>query len=439
MGWVACGGLGVGALAAQPAERTAQLWQSALAPYLADPLWQARDAYDAGHVLMPPLHAAYAADRPDWRADFRAHFARFRADRADLTSVVLTRLQYLYLLSRWLVLEVRAADPTAGGQVVLPAEWTADASFLLAEVERFWRREPAWQWRHRDFPGGIEERLNWKLANRSIRPAYLRGIIDEEQFLFALAADLEQLRRRTDGKIFAAAEPELRAGGEALLASILAGARRVYAEEVRPTAGGGWLLQPGGWSGHRDYAYAGQTEKRPGLEPAPLADQAADSSHSHRLPLWLLSLQEAGPPGAEAAEFYRRLRIGLAAQFTARVLVAPSPEAPFWRTHNFMDGRNGLYRWEYPTQGPGQGYGPYELSGTMLLGWWAFLPGQAAARLYHDLAAGFPPPPAARSIYLGPGTTRPQHPLLTGANWLDSGLIELDCRLAAQLAAGGGE
>ncbi|MBG0566631.1 hypothetical protein [Actinoplanes aureus] len=41
------------------------LWSSTVARYLADPLWRDDEAYNAGHVLQVPLHAAFARQRAD--------------------------------------------------------------------------------------------------------------------------------------------------------------------------------------------------------------------------------------------------------------------------------------------------------------------------------------------------------------------------------------
>ena len=131
---------------------------------------------------------------------------------------------------------------------------------------------------------------------------------------------------------------------------------------------GGWLFQAGLWSDHPDYAQAGRVADSPGPAPAPVPGIGEDASHSHRLPLWLTSLAEAYPPGSEPRAYYLRLRTGLARQFQRAVLTAPVAGFPGYRTTNYMDGHNGLYRWGYPTIGPDDGYRPYELSGTFLLG-----------------------------------------------------------------------
>ena len=40
-------------------EKDRQLWDATVAPYLRDDLWTDREAYDAGHFLMVPLHGAF--------------------------------------------------------------------------------------------------------------------------------------------------------------------------------------------------------------------------------------------------------------------------------------------------------------------------------------------------------------------------------------------
>jgi hypothetical protein len=155
---------------------------------------------------------------------------------------------------------------------------------------------------------------------------------------------------------------------------------------------------------------------------------AEDASHSHRSPLWLRSLAGGAPGGSPERAYYRALARSLEEQFFARVLEPPSPEFDAWRIRNFMDGRNGLYRWGYPSLGPEEGYGPYELSGTLLHGWWAFLPGDRTRRLYRDLSQRFPLSDRSLAIYSGPAK------LPRAANGvLTDGTAQLLCQLGAEL------
>ena len=57
-----------------------------------------------------------------------------------------------------------------------------------------------------------------------------------------------------------------------------------------------------------------------------------------------------------------------------------------------MDGSNGTYR---------DIYGPFELSGTLLLGWWCFLESGQEYQLYSSLIDQFPFSEQFQDIYLG--------------------------------------
>ena len=133
---------------------------------------------------------------------------------------------------------------------------------------------------------------------------------------------------------------------------------------------------------------------------------------------------------------YLRLYFGyppfLSAQFFEKVIVPPSDEFPNYRTNNFMDGYNGIYRYNYPTHGLGQGYGPYELSGTMLLGWWSFLPDQSIRDVYCFITSRYPFNEQEIATYLGPDTTRDRHPLIKGKAQFESGLLELISKLICE-------
>ncbi len=90
-----------------------------------------------------------------------------------------------------------------------------------------------------------------------------------------------------------------------------------------------------------------------------------------------------------SAEHHLALREGLNRQFFSQVVVEPSTEFPAYRTRNFMDGRNGVYRWGY-LSAPNDGYGPFQLSGTLFYGWWTFVESPRARKLYRAISAGFP-------------------------------------------------
>jgi len=391
------------------------LWNETVKPCLEDPLWLERDIYDAGHFLMVPLHAAFLNDQELWQNQFAQHFQRFvKAYPEHVAQGRLNRLHYLYLASRFLVLAVEK-----GRQDLIPPQLP---SILYAEIKDLWQDNPAWEWNRDPFPGGIRARVLWKLNHKDVKQSYYRAIIDEELFLFAIAANLHAYERVSGLE------------DSPMLTDILDVAYRVFQQEVVLQEDGGWLFQPGIWTDHHDYAYAGRKEKAPGMEPLPVPGMAWDSSHSHRFPLWLTSLAGAYSPGSNERRFYNHLKAGLEKHLFNEVLVPRAEDSRGYRMRNFMDGRNGVYRWNYQTLQESDGYGPYQLSRTLLLGWRVFLGSDSGGtsrilEVYRDIASEYPYVVEVLALYK-PKTTRESHPLISN---FTSGFRELIVRLAGKL------
>jgi hypothetical protein len=277
---------------------------------------------------------------------------------------------------------------------------------------------PAWQWYRQPFKGGIRERLDWKLSGaKGLKgKSFEKAILDQELLLFAVAADLRTYGRRAGSKF----------ANDPMLEEIDRYARRVYANRVGWTRDSGWTFQPGLLRDHPDHRYQCRFEKRIGLEPCSTATGVDDASHAHRYPLMLRSMAESQPEGSQGRAFYNRLLRGLERQFFTRIAAPPSDSFPGWRIRNYMDGENGMYRWQYATIGPNNGYGPYQVSGALLQGWWTFLPGPRTTELYRDIVKQFPLTEQQLAVYGGP-TYKPGK-----GGLLSDGTVELICRLAAE-------
>lgn len=315
-------------------DKERELWTVTVTPYLEDDLWLDLYLYDAGHYLMVPLHAAFLLNEQSWQTQFSDHFNRFaelyeNGEIEPTSNNRLARLHYFYLISRFIVLAEQS------GQEILVILGLVD--ILYDELDTIWH-EPAWMWGRDPFPTGMAERIEWKLNTFEVPYSYYRAIIDDELFVFAIAADLRTYERLTGY------QNDL----SPLLSEILSLAQLVFESEV-DVRDSGWLFQPGVWTDHRDYGFAGHNAKLRDMVPRPVEGIASDSSHSHRFPLWLTSLMEAYDINAPQREFYHNLRDELEWQFINRVLVLPNSEFDGYRTTNFMDGRNGVYRWKYKT------------------------------------------------------------------------------------------
>jgi hypothetical protein len=391
----------------------ANIWNKTVSPLLKDELWRDTFAYDAGHALMVPLHASFRPEFANygWVEEFVDFFSRL-AEALDgassLPGNATTKQQFLYLVTQGASLLKQTGRSDLINEQLL--------SIVAAEQEAIWNQTPAWQWDRDDFPS-MRDRIAWKLSNHEVSRSYYRAIVDEELFNFALAADLRAIMGSSapDATIDAVDMADQAMAAEGLL-----------------TDDDGWLFQPGVYWQHPDYAYAGHIMPEADMEPMPVRDIASDTSHAHRLPKILDSLMSAADDPQRKAT-YVQMRNGLSKQFFREVLVDPDSTFHGYRTTNYLDGHNGLYRWEYETQGENNGYLPYELSGTMLLGWWAFLSNSDSKKLYRGIASNFPLAENVIKTYVGPNTSRDRHLLLTLPNFYINGFAELVATLAAHI------
>jgi len=325
-----------------------KLWKNTVEDYYGADLWRDEYIYDAGHFLMVPLHAAFNSGNKKWISQFDEFIDRFLIAYRDnqMSDRRLNRLQFFYFLSQYIVLlEQRGCDIPK----ILPTR-------LYEEIKDYWTKMPAWQWGRKDFENGIMERVIWKLNIDNCKRSFYKAIIDEELFLFAIAADLLTYYILSNEKF----------GKIEVLEDIYNIAKKVFQRRVIWNNNGGWIFQPGVWKDHGNYRYAGQYKKEEGVEEITIDGIAPDSSHGIRFPLWLSSLSQAGESKKDKS-FYKKLKSGLNNQFFNNVLIPPTEDFPSYRTTNYMDGRNGLYRGDYQTC-PDDGYGPYELSGTLMIG-----------------------------------------------------------------------
>ncbi|HMS56367.1 MAG TPA: hypothetical protein PKA27_13290 [Fimbriimonadaceae bacterium] len=393
---------------------TVTLWDQTFGAYLADPLWREENAYDAGLALMVPLHHSFNTANDDRITAFSDQVKRFLdSSSTTLATNRLARIQYLYLVSRYLVL--------AHENGVEPQLCPRAAQRLYHWVNRYWRVEPAIHYHQPTFPN-MRSRVIYKL--NTLNPPYKhdRAIIDEELYTFAIAADLATYERISGTSN--AFSP--------VVHDILDFGHRIFVQRsnFRPS---GWLFDIGSWSDHRDYVHAGQLSLLPDLQPLPVPSISPDSSHSARMPRFLRSLEDAYPVGSPKARFFARCRSELERQFVEHVLISPKPWFPGFRTRNFLDGRNGVYRYGYWTNGDRLGYGPYELSGTFTLGWWAFLGTERIRQAYASQSTLWPLADSVRRTYLGPGTVRYQHPIPKMPECFTNGVREQLCVMASEL------
>ena len=394
----------------QNAERVRELWDHTVSQYLMSKLWRQPNVYDAPHMLMLPMEFALRGDNDRLARDFHDFFQRFEAAAPlRFDDNPLRRIQFEYWVSRYL----RLSQGETGWQRRLLED-------RLESLRRHWLEEPAPHWAYSsDFPSA-RKRLLWKLDRETTGFRYFRAVIDEEYYVFTTAAELaialdQRGRQRPD-----------------FVRDLLSQAYRTFREQGAFSDDGRWLMQPGVWSDHKDYRYAGHPRLAPGLEPRVVPGIAMDVSHSHRMPLWLDSLALAAPT-PEEGRFFSRVRNGFERQFRQKAWVPATPEFPVPRLTNYLDGHNGIYRYGYATAGDNLGYGPYELSGAFVWGWYGVLGGPELTQGRRRLLEQMPLSGSVLATYVGPNTSRDRHPLVTWPDYYQNGFAELHLRLGLLL------
>ncbi|MBS1715734.1 MAG: hypothetical protein JST30_15515 [Armatimonadetes bacterium] len=394
-------------------EHENDLFKKNIGLYLTRNSWNDDLAYLHGHFYMVPLHAAFLLDQKDWQSQFDAHYSRLvNVPRTDLCKNPLSRMQYLYTATRFLALSAKSGRKSEVNERLF--RYTAD------EIADRWESQDAIGFDIAHFHG-VRERVVHKLALFNPAKSYYAAITDEEAFVFAEAADLVTYSKATKTPL-----PH-----ESTIKDVLSTARRVFEDRGTFTRDGGWLFDVGMWTDHPDLVFAGNPQITPGMIPMKVNDITMDTSHFHRFALFVVSLRNAYPPDSDDYKFYDKIRSGLAKQMNKVVLRKPDSGFPGYRLTNFMNGMNGVYRYGSASDvGPDKGYGPYELSGTFLIGWWSFLGDADIAKAYGEISKSFPLPESVMKVYQGP-VYKPAP--RKDKSWYENGLAELFASLGSKL------
>ncbi len=394
-------------------DREEELFKKNIGLYLTRDSWNDALAYLHGHFLMVPLHAAFLENEPNWQKQFEDQYRRLiQIPRSNLCKNPLSRLQYLYTATRFLALSARFDRKS---DIMRPL-----TSYLTDEITDRWISQDAIGF---DIPHfhGVKERVEHKLTLVNPAKSYYAAITDEEAFLFAEAADLLYVESKTKVK-----NPE-----HDTLRDIVQTGTRVYRERGEFTRDGGWLFDIGMWTDHPDLIFAGQQNIVPGMSEKKVGNITMDTSHFHRFALFVNSMRDANSPGSGDNKFFEKIRLGLAKQLVSKVLRAPTSDMPGYRLTNFMNGMNGVYRYNSADDiGRDKGYGPFELSGTFLIGWWSFLGDDNINKSYGEISKTFPLGEDVMKVYMGP-VYKPAP--RSDKTWYENGLAELFTSLGAKM------
>jgi len=223
--------------------------------------------------------------------------------------------------------------------------------------------------------------------------SYSGAITAQETIVLAVANDLKTYSQH----VFKKEIP--------ILEEIHSAAYQLYAKAGFFDESENWLLQPGVLSQHADYRYAGNTRipSHPHCQsPDSLAPECnlgvnavegigMDVSHFlAKWPVLIQSFLDASAPGTKEERLFSGIRSGIERQFFARVLDYDASTNRMLLLKNYMDGTNGVYRWNYSARGKNWGIPPWGLSCTPFYSAMILLNTNRIANLYSQLYSALP-------------------------------------------------
>ena len=389
-----------------------ELWQSTISNYIKDELWNDLNSYDAGHTLLVPMFYAFYEDDNDKKNEFHDLFNRYADYLKDINYEYdfwdLNHMQFNFLASNYINLCVQYNETSRIPNELL--DYLYDESFFYCQLARKKYK--------------IKEKTNYNVLVAIERDFGLeKPIADLYQFQCMIILNLKQF---SDCGCY-----ELSEEREKIANNIIELLYTIYTDRVYFTNGNKWLMSVGAFDDNEDYAYMSYDSIEENMYPSVQENTTWDTSHFARVPIFLRIMKRANIENQERVEYYDRLITGLKEQFLENVIVLPDKENEYYRTTNYMDGRNGLYRYNYKTQ-KDTAYLPYQLSGTLCLGWWCFL-GDELNQTYKKIYETFPLNDKALEIYVGPNTTRQRNFYVEWPNYFENGFAELNCLLASKI------
>lgn len=149
-----------------------------------------------------------------------------------------------------------------------------------------------------------------------------------------------------------------------------------------------WVWQPGKLSDHKDFKYAGNQKINENLQVKKVGNISMDSAHFYsKWPLFFLSARNSSQK-AELLFFQNAIK-GLVANLFKNV-VSIDKEGCVVRYKNFIDGTNGVYRWNFERRGVTYGHSSFALSYTPFFSSLALLDNKKISDHYKKILSCYP-------------------------------------------------
>ncbi|OAD23023.1 hypothetical protein THIOM_001151 [Candidatus Thiomargarita nelsonii] len=107
-------------------------------------------------------------------------------------------------------------------------------------------------------------------------------------------------------------------------------------------------------------------------------------------PIFIRIFMEASYDSLKKERFFRNILKGIEIQLFDKVIIPPDENIRIYRLTNYMDGTNGVYRWNYVGRGKNWGYNPSELSCTPFYSSLVLIDSDRIRNWYKELDALYP-------------------------------------------------
>lgn len=380
--------------------------------YIDDELWNDMNSYDAGHTLLVPMFYAYQSNDINKIVMYDDLFARFANYLKDNNYKYeywnLNHMQFIFLVSNYINLTAKTGRNSVIKNELL--NYLFDETFYYTLLKREIYNTTS----NPQYSSIIS-------ANRRLDEHTLIG--DQTLYHLAIICNLKEYCNLTGYHI---SEKRIES-----INNTIDLINRIFKDRVTYLEDGKWLFEVGFFDNSEDYAYMNYEKIEENMVPSENKNTTWDSSHFMRLPIFLQIFKRANSDNTDMYNYYENLIKGLEKQFLENVLVSQDDDNNYYRTKNYMDGRNGLYRYNYNTQ-KSTAYLPYQLSGSLCLGWWSFLGGRLNS-IYTNIYNTFPLNEQALKTYVGPNTTRERNSFVKWPDFFENGFAKHICLYASKL------
>ena len=343
-----------------------------------DELWQKTvtqtmdreiDLYNDAELLIVPLYASFCMKEDSkYLVQFNAYFNDVEDEITDLLEdrdiAILNKLNYVYFISNYILLSSKGENKVSHTLV------DKCYDFIMSTVEL-----PAWNWNMDDF-NNMKDRIAYKISEAKPQYSYQKAITDEDLFVLVTANNLL---------------PYYKNAGDIKMTKKLKELGDLTKQVIYKKfgySGNHYAFQKGAWSDHRDYLYANYTDIEENMKPFSNKEIEEDISHYSRIPLMLQNIACVTEDKNYKANLEAILNVN-SSYFQKEILVDPSNESRIYRLKNYMNGSNGLYRWNYSGRGKDYAHKPYSLSKQLYTGKYVFFSSDMQD-IYKKIVGTFP-------------------------------------------------